>query len=269
MTGPAIGRPKSATFRTMDIAGIDVLAHVARNLSERLESPEDRAIFAVPPLVETMVERGWIGAKAGQGFYKKDASGEILTLDPTTMEYRPKQPARLPSLEAARSIEDVAERVRTLMKGEDKVGRFLRATLAPTLDYAGRVAPADRARARRHRSGDALGVRMGARAVRAQRHRLRARHAARRRESEPRRRPQERRREPGRPRRRRAVRRVPFEDERHRRRHDPDAAGRREGSQRELRRPRRRQRRAPLLRRREPDAAAARGAGGATGTRWT
>ncbi len=140
MTGPAIGRPKSATFRTMDIAGIDVLAHVARNL-ERLENPEDRAVFTLPPLVEAMIARGLIGAKAGQGFYKKDASGEILTLDPASMEYRPQQPARLPSLDAARSIEDVAERVRTLMKGEDKVGRFLRATLAPTLDYAERVAP--------------------------------------------------------------------------------------------------------------------------------
>jgi 3-hydroxyacyl-CoA dehydrogenase len=141
MTGPAIGRPKSATFRTMDIAGIDVLAHVARNLAERLENPEDRAIFTLPSFVNAMVERGWIGAKAGQGFYKKDASGEILTLDPASMEYRPKQPARLPSLDAARSIEDVAERVRTLLKAEDKVGRFLRATLAPTLEYAGRVAP--------------------------------------------------------------------------------------------------------------------------------
>jgi 3-hydroxyacyl-CoA dehydrogenase len=141
MTGPAIGRPKSATFRTMDIAGIDVLAHVARNLAERLESPEDRAIFTLPSFVNAMVERGWIGAKAGQGFYKKDASGEILTLDPASMEYRPKQPARLPSLDAGRSIEDVAERVRTLLKAEDKVGRFLRATLAPTLDYAERVAP--------------------------------------------------------------------------------------------------------------------------------
>jgi 3-hydroxyacyl-CoA dehydrogenase len=141
MTGPAIGRPKSATFRTMDIAGIDVLAHVARNLSERLESPEDRAMFTVPPLVDAMIERGWIGAKAGQGFYKKDASGEILTLDPKSMEYRPKQPARLPAIDAARSIEDVAERVRTLLKGKDKVGQFLRATLAPTLEYAGRVAP--------------------------------------------------------------------------------------------------------------------------------
>ena len=141
MTGPAIGRPKSATFRTMDIAGIDVLAHVARNLAESLDNPEDRAMFTLPPFVESMVERHWIGAKAGQGFYRKDASGDILTLDPASMEYRPKQPARLPSLDAARSIDDVGERVRTLLEGDDKVGRFLRATLAPTLDYAERVAP--------------------------------------------------------------------------------------------------------------------------------
>ncbi len=141
MTGPAIGRPKSATFRTMDIAGIDVLAHVARNLAERLESPEDRKAFELPPLVASLVEKGWVGAKSGQGFYKKDASGEILTLDPKTMEYRPKQPARLPSLDAARSIDDLRERVQSLMKGDDKVGRFLRATLAPTLDYAERIAP--------------------------------------------------------------------------------------------------------------------------------
>ena len=141
ITGPAIGRPKSATFRTMDIAGIDVLAHVARNLAETLESDRDRATFAVPPLVESMVARGWTGAKAGQGFYKKDASGEILTLDPASMTYRPKQPARLPSLDAARAIADVGERVRTLLEGTDKVGRFLRSTLAPTLDYAERVAP--------------------------------------------------------------------------------------------------------------------------------
>jgi 3-hydroxyacyl-CoA dehydrogenase len=141
MTGPAIGRPKSATFRTMDIAGIDVLAHVARNLAERLDSPEDRRAFELPPLVASLVEKGWVGAKSGQGFYKKDASGEILTLDPKTMEYRPKQPARLPSLDAARSIDDLRERVQRLMNGDDKVGRFLRATLAPTLDYAERVAP--------------------------------------------------------------------------------------------------------------------------------
>jgi 3-hydroxyacyl-CoA dehydrogenase len=141
ITGPAIGRPKSATFRTMDIAGIDVLAHVSRNLAERLESPEDRAAFDPPPLVAALVERGWTGAKAGQGFYKKAADGEILTLDPATMAYRPKQPVRLPALDAARSIEDVGERIATLVKGDDKAGRFLRATLIPTLEYAERVAP--------------------------------------------------------------------------------------------------------------------------------
>ena len=141
ITGPAIGRPKSATFRTMDIAGIDVLAHVARNLAERLESPEDRKVFELPPLVAALVERGWVGAKSGQGFYRKDASGEIETLDPAMLQYRPKQSVRLPSLDAARSIEDVRERVQTLMKGDDKVGKFLRATLAPTLDYAERLAP--------------------------------------------------------------------------------------------------------------------------------
>ena len=131
ITGPALGRPNSATFRTMDIAGIDVLAHVATNLNLEL-----------PPLIGALVERGWVGEKAGQGFYKRDkATKEILTLDPATMTYRPKQPARLPSLEAARSIEDTAARIKTLFLGQDKVGRFLRETLAPTLAYTARVAP--------------------------------------------------------------------------------------------------------------------------------
>jgi 3-hydroxyacyl-CoA dehydrogenase len=135
ITGPALGRPKSATFRTMDIAGIDVLAHVARNLKLEL-----------PPLIEALVARGWVGEKAGQGFYQRERAGagqaaSILTLDPATMTYRPKQPARLPSLEAARSIEDPGARIKTLFVGKDKVGQFLRDTLAPTLVYAARVAP--------------------------------------------------------------------------------------------------------------------------------
>jgi 3-hydroxyacyl-CoA dehydrogenase len=141
ITGPAIGRPKSATFRTMDIAGIDVLAHVAGNLSERLETAADRAMFAVPPLVQEMIARGLIGAKNGRGFYAKTAAGDILTLDTATMEYRPKHPVRLPALDAARSIVDVRERVQKLLQGDDKVGRFLRSTLVPTLDYAERIAP--------------------------------------------------------------------------------------------------------------------------------
>jgi 3-hydroxyacyl-CoA dehydrogenase len=133
ITGPALGRPKSATFRTMDIAGIDILAHVAKNLN-----------VDVPPLVAAMVERGWIGEKAGQGFYKrvKGAAGsDIETLDPQTMTYRAKQPAKLASLDAARSIEDTRERIKTLLAGKDKVGDFLRDTLEPTLRYAAKVAP--------------------------------------------------------------------------------------------------------------------------------
>jgi 3-hydroxyacyl-CoA dehydrogenase len=141
MTGPAIGRPKSATFRTMDIAGIDVLAHVSRNLAERLVSPDDRREFELPSLVDELVKRGWVGAKSGQGFYKKASDGEILTLDPASLEYRPKKAVHLPALDAARSIDDVGERIRRLVNGQDKVGRFLRATLVPTLEYAERVAP--------------------------------------------------------------------------------------------------------------------------------
>jgi 3-hydroxyacyl-CoA dehydrogenase len=133
ITGPALGRPKSATFRTMDIAGIDILAHVAKNLG-----------FELPAFVKAMIEKGMIGEKAGQGFYKrvktKDGS-EILTLDPATLEYRPKQPARLASIEAGKSIEDTGERIKALYHGKDKVGEFLRETLGPTLEYTAKVTP--------------------------------------------------------------------------------------------------------------------------------
>ena len=155
ITGPAIGRPKSATFRTMDIAGIDVLAHVARNLAERLDDPAERAMFTLPAFVEQMVARGMVGAKAGRGFYQKrrkpeegrrtadegEDGDEILTLDPKTLEYRSRQPAKLASLEAARSIDSTPERIRVLYESKDKVGAFLRQTLGPTLEYAARVAP--------------------------------------------------------------------------------------------------------------------------------
>ena len=145
MTGPAIGRPRSATFRTLDIAGLDILAHVAANLTERLENADERASFTLPRLVADMVERGWIGSKAGGGFYKKQkasAGSEILTLDPRTMAYRARRSPRLPALDAAAAIDDHGERIRTLFRGKDRVGEFLRATLAPTLVYAAEVAPA-------------------------------------------------------------------------------------------------------------------------------
>jgi 3-hydroxyacyl-CoA dehydrogenase len=144
ITGPALGRPGSATFRTMDIAGIDILAHVMRNLAERLDQG-DRAAFAMPPFLERMIERGQLGEKAGKGFYerRKNAAGEseIWTLDLNSLEYRAKQSARIPSLEAGKSVDDVRQRVKALFGAKDKAGQFLRETLAPTLLYTARVTP--------------------------------------------------------------------------------------------------------------------------------
>ncbi len=146
ITGPAIGRPGSATFRTMDIAGVDVLAHVMRNLHERLPEPHDRAAFTVPPFVDQMVARGQLGEKAGKGFYerRRNAAGEteIWTLDWQTLEYRPKQSARIASVEAGKSMDGLADRIRMLFQSQDKAGQLLRDTLAPTLVYTARVTPA-------------------------------------------------------------------------------------------------------------------------------
>ncbi len=141
ITGPAIGRPKTATFRTIDLTGLDILADVTRNLSGRLTDPAERSAFEIPPVVAELVGRGWVGTKAGQGFYKKTDDGTIQTLDPATFEYRAQEKVRLPTLDRARTIEDPAARIRALFLGEDTVGRFLRATLAPTLLYAARIAP--------------------------------------------------------------------------------------------------------------------------------
>jgi 3-hydroxyacyl-CoA dehydrogenase len=127
----------------MDIAGLDVLGHVLRNLYDRLPQ-EGRPAFAAPRLLERMIEKGLVGEKAGQGFYKRvkkaDGESEILAIDPATLEYRPTS-VNLPFLEAAKAITDVRERVRVLFEGKDRVGEFLRATLAPTLVYTARVAP--------------------------------------------------------------------------------------------------------------------------------
>jgi 3-hydroxyacyl-CoA dehydrogenase len=145
ITGAPLGRPKSATFRTLDLAGIDILAHVVHNLYERLPNEAARSEFVLPAFVEKMVERKMVGEKVGQGFYKRVKSttgeSEILTLDPATLEYRPRKPPRLPSLEAAAAIADLRERVRTLYEGKDRVGEFLRQTLGPTLEYTAKVTP--------------------------------------------------------------------------------------------------------------------------------
>ena len=145
ITGPAIGRPASATFRTLDLAGVDILTHVIENLQERLDDPYAKTVFVLPEFVTRMVERGLTGEKAGQGFYKrvKNAAGEseILTLDPNTLEYRPRQSPKLGSVEAGKSIADAGERIRALFNAKDKAGQLLRETLAPALIYTARVTP--------------------------------------------------------------------------------------------------------------------------------
>jgi 3-hydroxyacyl-CoA dehydrogenase len=149
-TGPAIGWPKSATFRTADIVGLDVLANVVRNIYENAPQDESRELYRVPPLVEEMTRRGWLGEKSGRGFYqrvKKGGDSEILVLDPGTMEYRPSQKARFASLEMARTIDDSRARLQAILgpviagQPADKAQQFLWALISETSLYAARRIP--------------------------------------------------------------------------------------------------------------------------------
>src|SRR6266446_969929 len=149
-TGPAIGQPKSATFRTADIVGIDVLTHVVKNIYESVANDESREMYRVPALVEEMVRRGWLGDKTGQGFYKRvkgEGEKEILTLDVNTLEYRARQRPKFGSLEMGKAIEDTRERLRALVgpvldgqKG-DKAQQFLWGGLSGMCLYAARRVP--------------------------------------------------------------------------------------------------------------------------------
>src|SRR6516162_9362072 len=149
-TGPAVGWPKSATFRTADIVGLDVLTHVVRNIYETAPDDESREVYKVPALVEEMAKRNWLGDKSGQGFYKRvkgEGEKEILTLDVNTMEYRPRQKAKFASIEAGKAIEDTHERLRTLLQplfeGQkaDKAQQFIWGGLSEMCLYAGRRMP--------------------------------------------------------------------------------------------------------------------------------
>jgi len=146
-TGPMLGRPRSATFRTLDVVGIDVLAHVVRNLYESLSGDESRELFRIPKIIERLLDRGWLGEKSGKGFYqrvRKDGQSDILTLDPETMEYRPRQHPRFAELGVAAQIGDTGERLRALLspvlegKPADNVVRFLWGAVSGPCLYAAR-----------------------------------------------------------------------------------------------------------------------------------
>src|SRR6202165_3828156 len=145
ITGPAAGRPKTATFRTFDLVGLDVLAHVVKNLGENLPDDPERAMFVMPEFIAKMIERGLLGNKTKAGFYKRQkgegGKREILTLDTATLDYRPAQKVKLPSLEMAKNIEDTAERIKTVVWSKDRAGAFLWKTMARTLCYAAERIP--------------------------------------------------------------------------------------------------------------------------------
>ncbi len=145
ITGKAIGHAKSATFRTSDLVGLDVLVHVNRNLYPAVPDDEDREVFQIPPVVEQMLERKFLGDKTKGGFYKKTKSAEgkteILELDLESFEYRPQQKAKFPSLEMAKGIDDLEKRVNTLVWGDDRVGEFLWKTMSRTFRYAANRIP--------------------------------------------------------------------------------------------------------------------------------
>src|SRR6266536_4479813 len=140
ITGPAVGRPKTATFRTFDLVGLDVFAHVVKNLHENLPDDPDREMFVMPEFVTRMIERGLLGNKTKRGFYKKEKGDgdkrEIWALDMATLDYRPTQKVNLPALDMARNIEDNVERLRALVWSKDRVGSFLWKTFSRTLCYA-------------------------------------------------------------------------------------------------------------------------------------
>lgn len=129
LTGPVLGRPKSATFRTCDVVGIDTLVKVATIVYENCDDDERRDLFKVPEYVSKMVENNWLGDKSGQGFYKmvRDENGKtIYALDINTMEYRPKERPKFATLDAAKPIDDLKKRLKALHAGQDKAGEFLR-----------------------------------------------------------------------------------------------------------------------------------------------
>ena len=130
LTGPVIGRPKSATFRTADVVGIDTLVKVAKGVAENCPADEAKAIFNIPAWLEKMTANNWLGDKTAQGFFKKikaaDGSKEILTLDLSTLEYGPRKKAKFATLETAKPIEDLKTRLKALVNGQDKAGDFYR-----------------------------------------------------------------------------------------------------------------------------------------------
>lgn len=145
LTGPVMGRPKSATFRTCDVVGLDTLVHVANGVRENCPNDEKKDVFGIPSYVNTMVENSWLGSKTGQGFYKKvkDEKGksQILVLDLETLEYRAQEKVKFPTLELTKTIDNLRERTKVLFNGKDQAGEFYQRSFCAVFAYVSHRIP--------------------------------------------------------------------------------------------------------------------------------
>lgn len=145
LSGPVLGRPKSATFRTTDVVGLDTLIHVANGLAQNCPDDEAKDLFVLPGYVSKLGENKWLGDKTGQGFYKKikgaNGKSEILALDLDTLEYRPQTKAKFATLEQTKPIENLRDRMKVLVAGKDKAGEFYRASFFGLFAYVSNRIP--------------------------------------------------------------------------------------------------------------------------------
>ncbi|MBN8641524.1 MAG: 3-hydroxyacyl-CoA dehydrogenase/enoyl-CoA hydratase family protein [Flavobacteriales bacterium] len=140
LTGPVIGRPKSATFRTVDVVGLDTLVHVANGLYENCPNDEAHDLFKLPDFISKMMENKWLGSKTGQGFYKKEGK-DILSLDLDTLEYRAAKKASFATLELTKTIDKPIDRFKVLVKGKDKAGDFYLKNFSAMFAYCSNRVP--------------------------------------------------------------------------------------------------------------------------------
>jgi 3-hydroxyacyl-CoA dehydrogenase len=144
LTGPVIGHPKSATFRTNDVVGLDTMVHVANGLSKNAPDDEAKELFVIPEFVNGMLKNNWLGSKTGQGFYKKekvDGVNQFFALDLKTLEYKPSQKVKFPSLDTTKTVDSLKDRLKILFTAKDKAGDFYRATFYQLFAYASNRIP--------------------------------------------------------------------------------------------------------------------------------
>jgi 3-hydroxyacyl-CoA dehydrogenase len=144
LTGPVIGHPKSATFRTADVVGLDTLVNVAKGVHENCPKDERNNLFAIPEYLQKMVEKQMLGSKTGKGFYFKDRSskkGEILSLDLKTLAYKPQVKPKFATLDAAKKVDDLRERTKLVYHGTDKAGEFYRRSFQAMFAYVSNRIP--------------------------------------------------------------------------------------------------------------------------------